>query len=112
MLTLALLLLASGNVGASDAVPIDPASWVSADNYPATAIPARHSGTTTVLLSVSRRGLVEECRVVRSSGFADLDNAACMALAQRARFIPARNGHGDRIAASITRTVRWAPPGQ
>ncbi len=111
MLTFAMMLMfASEQAGPSEAVPIAPEQWVTMADYPASARAARREGTTTVLLTVTRRGLVEECRVARSSGFADLDSATCMALAQRARFTPARNGHGERISTQVTRTVRWTPP--
>ena len=61
-------------------------------SYPQADIAAGHEGTVTVNFRVGADGFVKESRILRSSGYASMDEAARGAL-HRCRFAPAlRNG--------------------
>ncbi|ANY20433.1 Gram-negative bacterial tonB protein [Tsuneonella dongtanensis] len=70
-------------------------------------------GTTEVELAISKWGRVADCRVVESSGDADLDAAACTAFATRAQFWPATDASGQDTAGIWRQKMDWssmAPP--
>lgn len=113
MLSLAMMLSASAadtDVGARPARAINGGrDWVYTTDYPQDAIRAGRGGVTTVRLRVNNRGEVEECAIAQSSGHSDLDNIACMAMAMRGRYDPARNERGQRIASEVMRQIVWDP---
>jgi protein TonB len=80
------------------------------DDYPAAAIRREEQGTVAFKLSINRRGGVDRCDIVSSSGSATLDHATCEIVTSRARFVPARDSRGDRIADEYSGRVRWVLP--
>lgn len=97
-----------------NAVPLsigNEADWVTPDDYPLDALMNERQGITATELKVDRSGRVSGCRIVRSSGHSDLDDAACRALSERARFQPARNDRGVAITGFYLKRVRWQIPG-
>lgn len=82
----------------------------STDDYPAAAIRREEQGTVNFSLSINRRGRVTECQVVQSSGSEALDKQTCRILTKRARFDPARNAEGKRIADTYSGRIRWELP--
>ncbi len=85
----------------------DPGSWVTEADYSSRAMRLGLEGITRFTLTISADGRVADCRVTGSSGHAELDSAACQLIARRARFEPARNGDGDKVAGSYSSAVRW-----
>jgi protein TonB len=53
---------------------------------------------------------VKGCEVTASSGSSDLDAATCANVAKRARFNPATDESGARVAGSYSSAVRWEIP--
>jgi protein TonB len=53
---------------------------------------------------------VRSCTVTGSSGFPNLDKAACDNISHRARFEPAADDGGQRIAGTYSGTIRWVIP--
>jgi TonB family protein len=93
------------------ATPIgDPSTWVTTDDYPEAAWEAGLYGTTGTRMTIGRDGRVAECAITMSSGYAILDQAACAALSERARYTPARDHRGRSIVGTVTRNVRWQLP--
>lgn len=86
--------------------PRRPLNIVTSD-YPLRALREEREGSVKVGLAVDRSGRVTECRVLASSGHADLDEAACNRLAARARFWPATDAAGEDMAGSFTTTIAW-----
>lgn len=84
-----------------------PESWISADDYPASAARDGVTGTTTVTLLVSTEGRVESCSVVTSSGNTHLDETTCRLLQTRARYEPAIGAGGTAIQGSATYSHAW-----
>ena len=71
------------------------ASYVSDDDYPASALRSEDEGTTGFRLTVGPDGRVTNCTVTSSSGSTALDTATCRILRSRARFTPARDNTGQ-----------------
>lgn len=84
-----------------------PSRWITTDDYPASAVQARQQGTTTALWTIGIDGRVKECRIVRSSGVAALDQATCAAIAKRGRYTPALDKNGDPMELHSMRRVVW-----
>ena len=86
------------------------AQWVTTNDYPTSGLRGEHEGSTRYRLSVDAAGKVTGCGVTTSSGFADLDTAACAVLARRAKFTPATDDTGAKVAGSFSGTVTWRLP--
>lgn len=67
-------------------------------DYPPSARAARQGGTVTTYFNVGEDGRASKCRVIKSSGNADIDAITCRLIEQRFRFEPARNKAGRPIA--------------
>lgn len=67
-------------------------------DYPKSATVAKQGGTVTAHFSVGTDGRVTKCRIVKSSGNADIDAATCRLIEQRFRYEPARNKSGQAIS--------------
>jgi len=80
---------------------------VSSDDYPEDALEYGEEGSVSLLLHVGREGGVEGCEIVRSSGFASLDEATVAILTERARFVPASDGQGHPVEGSTEVTIHW-----
>jgi TonB family protein len=105
-----LLAASSSGAGPSKAVPIDPTSWVNSGDYPESAIRARQQGTVSYQVEIDPTGAARGCRVTGSSGSAALDEVTCRIIKERARFEPARDLSGDRVASTWASQMRWALP--
>ncbi|RPF72560.1 TonB family protein [Aurantiacibacter spongiae] len=96
---------------ANSARPIgSPAEWLDPEDYPQQAILESAEGVTEARLEIDADGLVRKCTVTSSSGFAVLDETACLRLRQRGVFEPARNAAGERIGGSWSTRVVWQMP--
>jgi len=89
----------------ADLVPL-----FSTDDYPIDAIRHEEQGTVAFNLSINRRGKVTKCKVVSSSGSDALDETTCDILESRARFEPARDAEGQRVADEYSGRIRWELP--
>jgi periplasmic protein TonB len=84
--------------------------WVTTNDYPAHDLRAEHAGTTRYRLSIDSAGRVTHCAVTASSGWPGLDKAACERVSARARFEPASDESGARVAGSYAGSVTWQIP--
>ena len=111
MLSLAMMLAATAaeDSGPAAARSINGDRWVLFSDYPVDALRARRGGVVTVRLLVSRRGTVDSCDIVESSGHADLDTLSCRLMGERGQYEAARDGTGRRIASQVMRQVVWDP---
>ena len=87
-----------------------PATWFGPEDYPASAVREQEQGAVKFALDISATGAVTGCRIVESSGFADLDGQTCASAMQHARFTPAADGKGRPIASSFVQRTRWVLP--
>lgn len=67
-------------------------------DYPKSATEARQGGSITAHFTVGADGRPSKCRVVKSSGNADIDATTCRLIEQRFRYEPARNKAGHPIS--------------
>ena len=88
----------------------NPALWVSTDDYPGASLRRGEQGSVRFELAVGTDGRVTGCQVTASSGSADLDAATCRFVSKRARFDPATDGTGARVAGSYKGSIRWVIP--
>ncbi len=99
----------AGAMAQTGVVPIDPGSWITADDYPPSAMHLGQSGTVAVQLSVDATGKAVRCTVTTSASAA-LDARTCEVMLLRARFVPATDAKGRPIASLVARRVNWALP--
>ncbi|WP_349356544.1 energy transducer TonB [Sphingosinicella terrae] len=83
------------------------ASYVSNDDYPASALRNEEEGTTGFRLTVGPNGRVSDCTVTSSSGSSALDAATCRIMRSRARFTPARDNRGNPTTDSVSARITW-----
>lgn len=84
--------------------------WITNDDYPVTALARKAQGTATVRWTITKEGFVANCRVIKSSGHADLDKATCDALTLRGRYRPQTDANGSPIDVEDQRSIKWTLP--
>lgn len=67
-------------------------------DYPKSATAAKQGGSVTAHFTVGTDGRVKKCRVVKSSGNADIDATTCRLIEERFRYEPARDKAGQPIS--------------
>lgn len=87
-----------------------PAGWATANDYPSRDLREGNQGVTGFSLSIGANGDVLGCQVTRSSGFPSLDRTACEKVTRRARFEPAIDGYGNKVAGTYSNNIRWQVP--
>lgn len=95
--------------GGGDAVQI--AGRITGRDYPLGPLRAHIEGQVTIHYAIDARGRVQGCRIVRSSGNADLDATTCRLVTRRFRFRPARDANGRKIADELTEDHTWVIDG-
>jgi protein TonB len=100
-----------GGGGASKAVRLRGS--ISNSDYPQSARLAKVGGSVSVLFTVEKDGRVNGCRVVRSSGNADLDSTTCRLIEQRFVYKPGTDAQGRPVQTVLrtTFTYDWQVPG-
>lgn len=81
-------------------------------DYPETAVKEGRHGSTVIAFDVLASGKVANCKILRSSGSADLDAASCNLISDRARYEPAVDSAGSPKTVSTGITIHWIMPGQ
>jgi len=74
--------------------------------YPIPSRDLGEEGTCLIGVWVHPDGAVHATQIRKTSGFATLDDA-CVAMMADARFLPARNARGERIASWVTVPIVW-----
>lgn len=88
----------------------NPGGWITNDDYRPVWINRGLEGTARFSLSIDASGRVTDCSITGSTGHAQLDAATCELLSRRARFEPARDTNGERVAGRYSSSVRWTIP--
>jgi protein TonB len=86
------------------------ATYFSDNDYPATALRNREQGSVDFCVRIGTDGLVSDCTILGSSGFADLDAVTCDIARARFRFRPAHDAHGTPVADGMRARIRWMLP--
>jgi TonB family protein len=87
--------------------PIDRENWVYASDYPVKLKGVHAIEKVRVALTVSPNGDATACKVLFSSGDAELDAGTCDLLMKRAHFIPAQDMSGRPVGATYETVVAW-----
>jgi protein TonB len=107
----ATLVLALVQQAATDPVPAShPPTWITYRDYPQQALRAGEQGKVAFRLDVAANGRVTGCTITLSSGSELLDSTACRLLKRRARFTPARNAAGEKVAGTWSNAFAWSMP--
>lgn len=94
-----------------DPEPRRPAqAYVTADDYPRSALAQRQEGIVAFALEIGANGRVTQCTIVESSGSMALDAATCRIMRSRSRFTPAVDSKGNPAVASFSDAVEWRLP--
>lgn len=88
----------------------NPASWVTNDDYPASALRAEEQGRTGFRLDIDASGRVTACDVTASSGSSTLDAATCRLLTRRAKFVSGTDAEGNAVGGSYANSFNWRIP--
>jgi protein TonB len=99
----------SGGGGARPAERI--AGALANRDYPRSALRARAEGSVSVRYTVAADGRVEDCRIMRSSGHAELDDTTCRLIEKRFRYRPALDRSGRPTTATEYKSYDWSVPG-
>ncbi len=89
---------------------VDHAPLLTARDYPRAALRAKAQGKVITLLAIDERGAVSNCRVLETSGNADLDTRTCEIAQARLTYPPARDGAAQPTASWTSFSIRWAVP--
>ena len=82
------------------------------EDYPMFPMRREMQGTVEFRLTVGPDGRTMACEVVKSSGFAELDEMTCNLMMRRARFCPATNRKARPIVGSWSSRLKWVYPGE
>jgi protein TonB len=85
-------------------------TYFSDQDYPASALRNREEGTVEFCVRIGQNGLVSDCTILSSSGFADLDAATCDITRARVRFVPAHDANGIPVPDGMMARIRWVLP--
>lgn len=88
----------------------NPGGWVMDTDYRPSWINRGFEGIAQFSLSIDASGRVSDCTITGSTGHAQLDRATCELVSKRARFNPARDANGEKVAGRYTNAVRWTIP--
>jgi protein TonB len=78
---------------------VDPRKGLTKPDYPATSIRQNEQGKVLLLIYVLPNGKVGDVKVSRSSGYPRLDASAMREARESWRFLPAKDGSGQAVAA-------------
>ena len=96
-----------GKPNIKDPEPVDKDQWIDDKDYPKSAIKNRVEGRLRVLLSITPKGRVDQCKIAHSTGSSQLDGLGCRLIMKRARFDPALNGLGQPTRSWYYFSMRW-----
>lgn len=88
----------------------NPATWITTNDYPVSALRAKTEGRVMFRLSVGVDGRPTRCEITESIGSAELDQATCSLMLRRATFTPAQDKAGRTVAGTYANAVRWRIP--
>ena len=76
-------------------------------DYPIGARMAGIEGLVAVRFTIQPDGRVSGCRILKSSGSAELDGTTCRLIERRFRYRPARDAQGRPVAEVATTSFTW-----
>jgi TonB family protein len=93
------------------AAPIgSPGRWATSSDYPDAAQRAEKEGTVVFQVEIAPDASIIKCIVIKSSLVAELDEASCRLVKQRAKFSPALDQNDQPILGFYVNRIRWQIP--
>lgn len=89
--------------------PVRTAGALTNADYRRTRPPEGAAGTVVVSFRIRTDGAVDQCTVLRTSGYETLDNATCRLIERRFRYTPARDASGRAIEWEVRTDYTWRP---
>jgi len=86
---------------------VSPANWLTDDDYPANMLRKGANGLLEFRLDVDATGRATKCVVLVQTNPLGFGEAACGALAKRARFTPAIDAKGRAVPSFYVNSVRY-----
>jgi TonB family protein len=90
----------------------NPGSWMSDNDYPASALKRREEGTAGFPLLIGPKGRVARCTIMEPSGSTDLDAATCSMIVAHSKFRPATDESGQPSYNIYDGRLTWHLPGR
>jgi len=87
--------------------PVRPAAWVKEQDFPSAAKAKGNHGAVRFVLAIDAGGSVYRCDIVKTSGFALLDQQTCALMLRKAKFDPAMDQSGTAAASEWSRMIAW-----
>ncbi|PTD18035.1 hypothetical protein CV103_16035 [Sphingomonas fennica] len=81
--------------------------WVTTDDLSLGLLARKEIAVSRMVLTISAKGRITGCMVPTPSQHLELDRHACALTMKRGRYKPARDGAGNRVESTDSRTVRW-----
>ena len=92
----------------AEAEPVRPlVTYFNSEDYPAQALDQGEDGTTSVVLLVDEKGVIQDCMIDGTSGIATIDAMTCIVIRKRAKFEPAVDREGKPAKGAFMQKVRW-----
>ncbi len=85
----------------------DIPKWFSHRAYPKAALTKHISGRVVMAIRVGADGGMQPCRIVVSSGSAELDHGSCAIIDKHGPITPALDAAGKPVASWLIMPVRW-----
>jgi TonB family protein len=89
--------------------PMSDQPWVPLEHYPPAALRDGREGTSYYTLRIGTDRRPKSCAISKSSGFADLDEAACIFL-MKTRWSPALDKSGNPVESIYSNKLTWRAP--
>jgi protein TonB len=99
----------SGQGDGAISPPVRIAGALTDADYRRTRPPEGAGGTVAVSYRIRADGRVDRCTVLRSSGYAELDETTCRLIERRFRFVPAHDAGGRAIEWEVRTDYTWGP---
>ncbi len=97
----------TGGGGGIATEPVQIRGRLTVDDFPFGLIGPGERASVRLSYVVETDGRVTNCRIQRSSGFAEVDAMACRLIEQRFRYRPARNAAGEPVRTGVEETHTW-----
>lgn len=82
-------------------------SFLTQDGYPKRALREGREGTAAFTVDVTIEGKAENCVITQSTGSADLDEATCQNVINKARINPALGDNGQPVRGKYSGRMNW-----
>lgn len=87
-----------------------PGTWLTDDDYPAKSLKRREQGIVRFRLDLDDSGKTQNCAILASSGYPELDSATCSLMLRRTQFTPARDAQGAPLHSMYFGQFIWRIP--